>query len=94
MIYRVIKYIGAYYTAMGGADAIALTAGAGENNLEVRGRIVKGLSALGIYLDEEANTVRGDERIISTKDSKIPVWIVPTNEELKIARETAEVVGK
>ncbi|MBO5483744.1 MAG: acetate kinase [Lachnospiraceae bacterium] len=93
MIYRVIKYVGAYYTAMGGADAIALTAGAGENNLEIRGRIVKGLAALGIKLNEEANTVRGEELLISTPDSKVPVWVVPTNEELKIARETAEVIG-
>lgn len=93
MIYRVIKYVGAYYTAMGGADAIALTAGAGENNLEIRGRIVKGLSALGIKLNEEANTVRGEELLISTSDSKVPVWVVPTNEELKIARETADVIG-
>lgn len=94
MIYRVIKYIGAYYTAMGGADAIALTAGAGENNLVVRGRIVKGLSALGIRLNEDANTVRGEELLLSTSDSKVPVWVVPTNEELKIARETAQVIGK
>lgn len=92
MIYRILKYIGAYYVAIGGADAIALTAGAGENNLDVRERIVNGLSALGIYLDKEANTVRGDERRISTADSKVQVWVIPTNEELKIARETAEVI--
>lgn len=93
LVYRIIKYVGAYYTAMGGADAIALTAGAGENNFVVRGRIVQGLSALGISLNEEANTVRGEEILLSTADSKIPVWVVPTNEELKIARETVEVVG-
>ncbi len=93
MIYRITKYIGSYFVVMGGCDAIALTAGAGENNLLVRGRIVESLSALGIKLNETANTVRGDERLISTEDSKIPVWIVPTNEELKIARETAEVVA-
>ena len=94
MVYRIVKYIGAYFVAMGGADAIALTAGAGENNLVVRGRIVKGLSALGIQLNEEVNTVRGEELLLSTPDSKIPVWVVPTNEELKIARETAEVVAR
>lgn len=92
MIYRIIKYIGSYFAAMGGADAIALTAGAGENNLVVRGRIVQGLSALGIKLNEEANTVRGEELLLSTADSRVPVWVVPTNEELKIARETVEVV--
>lgn len=92
MIYRIIKYIGSYFVAMGGADAIALTAGAGENNLVVRGRIVQGLSALGIKLNEEANTVRGEELLLSTADSRVPVWVVPTNEELKIARETVEVV--
>lgn len=94
LIYRIIKYIGAYFTVMGGADAIALTAGAGENSLPLRGRIVQGLSALGIRLDEEANTVGGDERLISTSDSKVPVWVIPTNEELKIARETVQVIRK
>ncbi len=92
MMYRIIKYVGAYYTAMGGADAIVLTAGAGENNMKIRARIVNGLSALGVKLDDVANDVAGEERLISAPDSKIPVWVVPTNEELKIARETAEVV--
>ena len=94
LVYRIIKYIGAYHVAIGGADAIALTAGAGENNLVVRGRIVEGLSALGIKLNEKANTVRGEELLLSTPDSAIPVWVVPTNEELRIARETAAVVEK
>ncbi len=93
MMYRIIKYVGAYYTAMGGADAIVLTAGAGENNMKIRARIVNGLSALGVKLDDIANDVAGEERLISAKDSKVPVWVVPTNEELKIARETVEVVG-
>lgn len=93
MMYRIIKYVGAYYTAMGGADAIVLTAGAGENNMKIRARIVNGLSALGVKLDDAANDVAGEERLISAPDSKVPVWVVPTNEELKIARETAEVVG-
>ena len=65
MVYRVIKYIGAYYMALGGVDAIALTAGVGENNLELRAKIVEGLAAIGIKLDVEANAVRGDERKIS-----------------------------
>lgn len=92
MVYRVIKYIGAYYMALGGVDAIALTAGVGENNLELRAKIVEGLAAIGIKLDVEANAVRGDERKISTDDSATQVWVVPTNEELAIARETARLV--
>lgn len=94
MVYRVIKYIGAYYMALGGVDAIALTAGVGENNLELRAKIVEGLAAIGIKLDVEANAVRGDERKISTDDSVAQVWVVPTNEELAIARETARLVCK
>ena len=94
MVYRVIKYIGAYYMALGGVDAIAMTAGVGENNLELRAKIVEGLAAIGIKLDVEANAVRGDERKISTDDSAAQVWVVPTNEELAIARETARLVCK
>lgn len=94
MVYRVIKYIGAYYMALGGVDAIALTAGVGENNLELRAKIVEGLAAIGIKLDVEANAVSGDERKISTDDSAAQVWVVPTNEELAIARETARLVCK
>ena len=94
MVYRVSKYIGAYYMALGGVDAIALTAGVGENNLELRAKIVEGLAAIGIKLDVEANAVRGDERKISTDDSAAQVWVVPTNEELAIARETARLVCK
>ena len=94
MVYRVIKYIGAYYMALGGVDAIALTAGVCENNLELRAKIVEGLAAIGIKLDVEANAVRGDERKISTDDSAAQVWVVPTNEELAIARETARLVCK
>ena len=94
MVYRVIKYIGAYYMALGGVDAIALTAGVGENNLELRAKIVEGLAAIGIKLDVEANAVRGVERKISTDDSAAQVWVVPTNEELAIARETARLVCK
>lgn len=94
MVYRIIKYIGAYYMALGGVDAIALTAGAGENNITVRGKIVQGLQAIGVALDEQANQISGEEIMISTKDSAVPVWVIPTNEELKIARETAEVIGQ
>lgn len=92
LIYRIVKYIGAYYMALGGADAIALTAGAGENSTEIRKAIIDGLSAIDIKIDEEANKKRGEEICISTPDSKVPVWVVPTNEELAIARETARLV--
>ena len=92
LVYRIVKYIGAYYMALGGVDAIALTAGAGENNKEVREMIMEGISALGVKIDEKANQTRGEEILLSTKDSKVPVWIVPTNEELAIARETVALV--
>lgn len=92
MVYRLIKYIGAYYVALGGVDAIALTAGVGENNLEVREMILKGIECLGVVPDYEANTTRGEEVLLTKSDSKIPVWVVPTNEELAIARETARLV--
>ena len=78
--------------ALGGVDAIALTAGAGENNKEVREMIMEGISVLGVKINQEANQTRGEEILLSTKDSKVPVWIVPTNEELAIARETARLV--
>lgn len=92
MVYRVLKYIGAYYVALGGADAIALTAGVGENNVKIRKMILQGLSALGIVEDPEADAIRGEELLITKPESKIPVWVVPTNEELAIARETARLV--
>ena len=91
--YRVLKYIGAYVAAMNGVDAIAFTAGLGENDEIVRRKIVRRLGYLGITLDEEANeNGRGKEITISTPDSKVPVWIVPTNEELAIARETVALL--
>ena len=91
--YRVLKYIGAYVAAMNGVDAIAFTAGLGENDEIVRRKIVSRLGYLGITLDEEANeNGRGKEIPISTPDSKVPVWIVPTNEELAIARETVALL--
>ena len=91
--YRVVKYIGAYVAAMGGVDAIAFTAGLGENDEIVRRKVVNRLGYLGIKLDDEANdNGRGKEIAISTPDSKVPVWIVPTNEELAIARETVALL--
>lgn len=91
--YRVVKYIGAYVAAMNGVDAIAFTAGLGENDEIVRRKVVNRLGYLGIKLDEEVNNNgRGKEIAISTPDSKVPVWIVPTNEELAIARETVALL--
>ncbi len=91
--YRVLKYIGAYVAAMNGVDAIAFTAGLGENDEIVRRKVVSRLGYLGITLDEEVNdNGRGKEIAISTPDSKVPVWIVPTNEELAIARETVALL--
>lgn len=88
---RVIEYIGRYYVLMGGCDAICFTAGIGENSATTRKAIMEGLEVLGIKVDEEANDVRGEERLITTKDSKIPCYIIPTNEELMIARDTYEL---
>ena len=90
--YRVIKYIGAYAAAMHGVDAIAFTAGIGENNIKMRKDVCSSLTYLGVKLDEEKNNVRGEERIISADDSKVQVLLVPTNEELAIARETLALV--
>ena len=90
--YRVAKYIGSYITAMNGVDAIAFTAGVGENDNLVRKEVLSYLGYMGIEMDEAANNVRGDERYISTPDSKVKVMVIPTNEELKIARETKELV--
>ena len=90
--YRVLKTIGAYVAAMGGVDAIAFTAGLGENDHIVREQVAGRLGYLGVTLDNEANKVRGEERLISTPDSKVQVWVVPTNEELAIARETVALL--
>ncbi len=90
--YRVAKYIGAYTAAMNGVDVIAFTAGVGENDSASRALVMQYLGYLGITLDEEANNVRGDIAEISTKDSKVRVFVFPTNEELAIAQETYELV--
>lgn len=90
--YRVAQYVGSYVAAMGGVDAIALTAGVGENNATARATIFKYLEFLRVKLDTEKNQIRGEEVQISTADSNIPVWVVPTNEELAIARETVALV--
>lgn len=90
--YSVAKYIGAYTAAMNGVDAIAFTAGVGENDSDVRRIVGQYLGYLGVTIDSEKNKVRGEERIISTDDSKTVVMVVPTNEELAIARETVALV--
>lgn len=93
--YHAAKYIGSYITAMNGVDAIVFTAGLGENDSLVRRDICQYFGYLGIKIDEEINKAsRGKEVIISTKDSKIPVLVIPTNEELAIARETLALVSK
>ncbi len=90
--YRVAKYIGAYVAAMNGVDAIAFTAGIGENAPLVREKVVGYLGYLGITLDAEANKKRGDDCVISTPDSRVKVAVIPTNEELAICRETVALV--
>ena len=92
LAYRTALYIGGYNTVIGGADAIVMTGGIGENSSEVRERIVNRLGALGIKLDKKANKVRGQVATISAKGSKIPVIILPTNEELAIAQDTVAVL--
>ena len=89
--YEVKKYIGAYAAALGGLDVLVFTAGVGENGVLMRKMICEGLEFLGVKLDLEKNKLRGDERIISAPDSKVTVWVIPTNEELMIAQDTAEL---
>ena len=90
--YRVAKYIGSYVAAMNGVDAIAFTAGIGENAPLVRSLVCEHLGFLGVSIDEDANHKRGEEIAISTPDSKTTVMVIPTNEELAIARETVSLV--
>jgi len=90
--YRTVKYIGSYIAAMNGVDAIIFTAGLGENNGIVRNQILEHFGYLGVIVDHEANVVRGEERVITTPESKVKAAVVPTNEELAIARETVELL--
>ncbi len=90
--YRVAQYIGSYTAVMNGVDAIAFTAGVGENNGTARAKICEYLGYLGVQIDAEKNQVRGEDQKISTSDSKVAVYVVPTNEELAIARETVALV--
>ncbi len=90
--YRVAKYVGSYVAAMNGVDAITFTAGIGENDSSIREKVCSYLGYLGIAIDAEANSKRGEEIVISTADSKVKVLVIPTNEELAIARETVALV--
>ena len=91
--YEVAKYIGAYAAALNGIDVLTFTAGVGENGPETRQAICDYLGFMGVKIDAEANKVRGKEALISTPDSAVQVWVVPTNEELMIAQDTAELVN-
>ena len=90
--YEVAKYVGAYAAALNGLDVLTFTAGVGENGPDTRQAICNYLGFMGIKLDAEKNKARGKEMLISTPDSKVQVWVVPTNEELMIAQDTAELV--
>ena len=90
--YRTAKYIGSYIAAMNGVDAIVFTAGLGENNIVVREQVLNHFGYMGITLDKEANQILGEEKIISTPDSKVTVAVIPTNEELAIAHETVALL--
>ncbi|MBR7122189.1 MAG: acetate kinase [Oscillospiraceae bacterium] len=91
--YEVAKYIGAYTAALNGIDVLTFTAGVGENGRDTRKAICEYLGFMGVKIDEEKNMVRGKEILISTPDSKVQVWVIPTNEELMIAQDTAELVN-
>ena len=90
--YEVAKYVGAYAAALNGLDVLTFTAGVGENGPDTRAAVCSYLGYLGVKLDEEKNQMKGKEMLISTPDSKVQVWVVPTNEELMIAQDTAELV--
>lgn len=91
---RVVQTVGSYYVQMGGLDAIVFTAGIGENDFKTRERVMRKLEAtLGTVVDTEANKVRGEEQLLTTADSKVSVYLIPTNEEVMIARDTFAIVG-
>lgn len=92
--YQVRKEIGAFAAAMGGVDVITFTAGVGENSIEDRAAIAEGLEYLGAKLDPQRNNVRGKDALISTDDSTVKMYVIPTNEEIMIARDTKDIVSK
>ena len=91
-VYKIAGYVEKFTAAMNGADVIVFTAGVGERGIEERKRICKYLEFMGVELDEELNNVKAEEREISKPGSKVKVWIVPTNEELMIAKETLDLI--
>ena len=93
-VYRTAKYIGAYTAAMNGVDAITFTAGLGENDGQMRSLICDHLGYLGVKIDSDRNKIKGKEALISTDDSKVKVYVLPTNEELSIAQQTLELVQR
>jgi acetate kinase len=93
LLHRTLKYIGAYAIELGRVDAIVFTGGIGENDIDFRASVVERLTLLGVKLDAAANDVRGRETVISTADSPIKVLVVPTNEELVIARDTRDILA-
>ncbi len=94
LYYQVTKYMGGFIAALGGVDAICFTAGVGENSPELRAAVCDNLSYMGIKIDKDVNNCRGKEVKISTPDSKVEVYVIPTNEELMIARDTKDIVEK
>ncbi|MEA5011488.1 MAG: acetate kinase [Angelakisella sp.] len=92
VVYQIKKFIGGYAAAMGGVDAIAFTGGIGENDKELRLRVLQEMEFMGVKVDAKLNDTRSEARI-SAEDSKVDVWVIPTNEELLIARDTVEVAG-
>ena len=92
--YQILKFVGSYIAAMNGVDAIAFTGGIGENDGELRKYVCDNLGYMGVKIDDEKNTLRGTEVKISTDDSKVDVYVIPTNEELAIARDTLNIISK
>ena len=91
-IQKIVDYIAKYYVLLEGVDAIAFTAGIGENSINVRKGVIDKLKVLGIKLDEEKNNVRGQEQLITTPDSSVPCYIIPTDEEVMIARDAYNLI--
>ena len=91
--YEIVKYIGGYVAALGGVDAIVFTAGIGENQIDLRREILRSFGYLGLKVDEQANDCRGQEKEITTADSAVRAFVLPTDEELVIARDTQALIG-
>lgn len=91
-IKKIVDYIAAYYVELGGCDALVFTAGLGENSIMTRKKVLEKLAVLGVKLDEERNNVRGKEQLITADNSKIPAYVIPTNEELMIAMDTYNLI--